>query len=182
MTTTIISNGSKWAGEAPDSVEDLLKVLEDNALDPRFEDFGNFVYEPDSNGVTRFFGNFFSLSHVFNLDTDEPETIKALTEAIKKNQDSEAYKEARDNWAGCEKCGGLTICTCDPQYTQNLYPNWKVYLLIAPSLSLGLSQPLGMHTKTRLDSLSQFNHQPGPRQTSGGKGQHEHPRHERRYP
>lgn len=39
----IISNGSKWAGEQPDSIEQLIKVLEQYPLDPTFEKYGNFI-------------------------------------------------------------------------------------------------------------------------------------------
>lgn len=35
--TLILSNGSKWAGQDPDSIQTLLDVLGDNVLDPMFE-------------------------------------------------------------------------------------------------------------------------------------------------
>ncbi|EBM5152882.1 pyruvate dehydrogenase, partial [Salmonella enterica subsp. enterica serovar Typhimurium] len=34
--TLILSNGSKWAGQDPDSIQTLLDVLGDNVLDPMF--------------------------------------------------------------------------------------------------------------------------------------------------
>lgn len=34
--TSIICNGSKWAGEAPDPIEKLLEVLKENTLEERF--------------------------------------------------------------------------------------------------------------------------------------------------
>lgn len=37
-------------------------------------------------GMTSFFGNFYTVSHVFNIDTDDEAIIKPLTEAIKANQ------------------------------------------------------------------------------------------------
>ena len=89
MTTTIISNGSKWAGEAPDIIDDLLEVLASQPLDRRFEMSGNFI-EP-FNGETRFWGNFLTVSHVFNIDTDEPDVIKRLTAAIRENQQRPDY-------------------------------------------------------------------------------------------
>ena len=108
MGTHIKSNGSKWAGESPDSIEDLLQVLATEPLDPRFEDFGGFCYPLDVPGIFvdpneegkhagewRFFGNFFKLSHVFNIDTDEPEVIQQLGEAIEANMMTEGYKKAR---------------------------------------------------------------------------------------
>jgi hypothetical protein len=99
MTTTIISNGSKWNGQDPDSIETLFKVLDMFALDRTFEKYGNFVIiEPVSeagehlvpNGV-RFFGNFAEISHVFSIDTDDPELIERLTAAIRKNQQRADY-------------------------------------------------------------------------------------------
>jgi len=113
----IISNGSKWAGETPDSVADLLLVLAAHPLDRKFEEFGNFVnaapltsaspagYDkngkmtyhqgpliyPDHPETARFFGNFAHLSHVFTIDTDEPEFISVLTAAIRANQKRPDY-------------------------------------------------------------------------------------------
>lgn len=90
---TITSNGSKWAGEAPDTIEDLCDVLTREPLDRSFECYGNFVITPDDEigGPTRFFGNFANLSHVFNIDTDEPKTIERLTSLIRANQQTTGY-------------------------------------------------------------------------------------------
>lgn len=95
MTTTIISNGSKWAGEQPDSIETLLHVLTTNPLDRTFEAFGNFVIDDDAPMI-RFFGNFFDLSHVFSIDTDEPDLIERLTAAIRTNQRRADYLSQDD--------------------------------------------------------------------------------------
>ena len=91
-TTTIISNGSKWYGEAPDSIDKLLEVLKDNTLDPRFSEYGNFII---ADGVSvRFFGNFLNLSHVFNIRTDDPSVIAKLTRAIRENLRRDDYRAA----------------------------------------------------------------------------------------
>ena len=110
MTTTIRSNGSKWAGEAPDTIETLLDVLEGRAhrfapnaerrfaLDPTFEEYGNFVYTDcglDGCTLTHFFGNFHELSHVFNIDTDDAALIERLTVAIRANQAWPEYAAAK---------------------------------------------------------------------------------------
>ena len=103
MTTTIQSNGSRWAGEQPATINELFEVLETHALDRTFEAFGNFVMvEPISehgvhlvpNGV-RFWGNFAELSHVFSVDTDDADLIERLTAAIRKNQQRPDYLSQR---------------------------------------------------------------------------------------
>jgi len=103
----IISNGSKWQGEPLDTIEQLLEVLSKHTLDPRFEGYGNFVradtpdiYIRDGHlhavpGAYKFFGNFLDVSHVFNIRTDEPEIIKALTAAIEANKQTQTYLDNR---------------------------------------------------------------------------------------
>lgn len=118
----ISSNGSKWAGESPDSLQDLFERLATHPLDPSFEDYGDFVmparsavhvrgYDEDGTFVdryddtgplhseapeaVRFWGNFFTVSAVFEIDTDEPELIARLTAAIRANQERPDYKAAK---------------------------------------------------------------------------------------
>ncbi len=92
MTTTIHSNGSKWAGQAPDPIELLEERLRTETLDPTFEDYGCFVSERE--GMTRFWGNFLTVSAVFQIDTDEPELIDRLSGLIEANRAMEQYREA----------------------------------------------------------------------------------------
>ncbi len=89
----IISNGSKWAGDLPDTLDQLCEVLQSNPLDRTFEDYGNFIIAPtvEHDAVVRFWGNFFNLSHVFSVDTDEPEIIERLTGLIRANQQRADY-------------------------------------------------------------------------------------------
>lgn len=95
MTTTINSNGSKWAGEAPDTIDDLLKALASNPLHWGFD--GNLIYPLENMpGTTRFCGNFLTVSHVFCIDTDEPDVIKKLTAAIRVNQQRPDYLDQPD--------------------------------------------------------------------------------------
>jgi hypothetical protein len=95
--TTITSNGSKWAGEEPDTIETLLEVLAEHPLDRRFEVYGNFIQKNprlangwgrvSDNPETRiFWGNFFTVSHVFHIETTDRELITRLTLAIRRNQ------------------------------------------------------------------------------------------------
>ena len=119
----IDSNGSHWAGARPDGIEALFERLASFPLNPDFEDYGNFitparlahptqdpdtlltVYEdagpiyPESPDALRFWGNFYELSAVFCIDTDEPELIERLTAAIRANQATPAYQAARSEIA-----------------------------------------------------------------------------------
>jgi hypothetical protein len=105
MPTIIRSNGSKWAGEQPDDIPALLDVLASTPLDRSFEAYGNF-YNPapgfcdqlgrhthpkEYEGLASFFGNFFCLSHVFNIYTNEPQVIADLLTAIDQNQHRTDY-------------------------------------------------------------------------------------------
>lgn len=106
----IMSCGSRWAGEEAGDIAELLNVLGKYRLDTKR--FGHFYsLDPCSwaynskwtpgcgephyvdgermyacDGVYRFFGNFEELSHVFNIDTNDPETIAALIAAIEANK------------------------------------------------------------------------------------------------
>ena len=101
----ICSNGSKWAGQKPDTIEELIKVLNTYTLDPSFEKYGNFInnnpqwlkpeYNEKYKGCIKFFGNFAEYSHVFYIITDEPEIIEILTVAINKNKETEEYKKIK---------------------------------------------------------------------------------------
>jgi len=104
----IQSNGSKWYGQEPDSIEELIQVLNKYSLDPTFEDYGNFIQlnpkwlKPEIaekyQGCAKFFGNFSSISHVFNIITDEPEIIQVLTNAINKNIQTKEYQVLRSEY------------------------------------------------------------------------------------
>lgn len=93
----IHSNGSKWAGEMPDSIEMLCEVLQQHPLDRTFEGYGNF-YEFDK-GIAYFFGNFFTLSHVFQIETDDAQTIARLTGLIDENRKRPDYLAQPDHKA-----------------------------------------------------------------------------------
>lgn len=82
MTTTIISNGSRWAGQEPASMADLIDVL---AMHPLDAQYAPFFHTSEATGATRFFGNFTTISHVFNIDTTDDDTITNLKSAIATN-------------------------------------------------------------------------------------------------
>lgn len=107
-------------GNTPEALKLLLHNLTHFALDPTFEEFGNFgpfpavgchIREaPDGSPVyipgdavhpahpfaVRFWGNFAHLSCVFQVDTDDAETIAFLVRLIAENRQTRAYKLARD--------------------------------------------------------------------------------------
>jgi hypothetical protein len=100
MSIKIISNGPGPA----QPLENLLALLETEPLDPRFEKFGNF-YEnyPDMADGSKsdvpfyFFGNFYAVSHVFQIEIDyaDQDAADTLLAAIYKNQATDAYKKAK---------------------------------------------------------------------------------------
>lgn len=98
----IISNGSKWAGQEPDTIEKLLTVLENNPLDDMFEKYGNFVmfdsiqYKSTGKKTWVFFGNFLTVSHVFNIKISDEQLAIMLARAIRKNQSKENYKNQKN--------------------------------------------------------------------------------------
>lgn len=89
----IISNGSKWAGEKPDTIERLMEVLQEYILDPRFDEerFGRFCYQL-STGVFHALGNLLDRSHVFSIRGTLDELLP-LAQRIKENT-RPAYQRA----------------------------------------------------------------------------------------
>jgi len=113
MTETIIeSNGSKWGGETPDSIDKLIDVLSKHTLEERFftwfettgkypEKIQRFPIEKITKasrferyeGYTLFFGNFETVSHVFRIYSNDPDVIEKLTKAIQNNDGWIKYYE-----------------------------------------------------------------------------------------
>lgn len=88
--TEILSNGSKWAGEKPDTIATLVRVLDAHPLARRrFQ--GRFI-EAVSHGRTEFRGNFLDASHVFCIRTDDPIVVRLLTQAIRRNRRRANYR------------------------------------------------------------------------------------------
>jgi hypothetical protein len=65
-TMKIISNGSRWAREAPDSVEKLIDVLGHHKLESTWKRNGQF-FNKIGDDEFQAFGNFTDLSHVFDI-------------------------------------------------------------------------------------------------------------------
>lgn len=101
----IKSNGSRWLGDEEGDIPELLEVLRTWKLDSRMFHHGFITVNPcqgipdphahgkyidgprlySCEGVHSFFGNFVEVSHVFSIDTNDAETIAALTSAIEAN-------------------------------------------------------------------------------------------------
>lgn len=85
--------GSKFAGSEPNTVEQLLQVLLEEPLNPKFEEYGNFVLDA-GDGIAHVWGNFFNYSHVFSIK-GTPDEVRPLVEAIRANQKTQAYRDAK---------------------------------------------------------------------------------------
>jgi hypothetical protein len=79
----ITSNGSKWYGQDPDSIEILKERLKKYDLDIcQFAVYGFVDYL--QNGNCRILGNFSQISAVFNIEGPEHQML-VLVDLIKKN-------------------------------------------------------------------------------------------------
>jgi hypothetical protein len=126
--TLILSNGSGCLSPST-GIQKLLDVLSEEVLDPMFEEFHcyrPYPYEPvakvkhgscsirDSwRGATAFFGNFATVSHVFNIVSRDPSVIGKLTTAISKNVQTDAYQRRAyklyADWHYAKTCDGYRL-------------------------------------------------------------------------
>ncbi len=83
----IISNGSKWLGQAPDTIEKLFHTLKNYPLDRHFDYYSHKLV----NGQISFHGNFANVSHVFHINTDEKWLINKLRRLIRFNKKRSDY-------------------------------------------------------------------------------------------
>lgn len=82
-------------GPGQQTVEAFLRRLSEYTLHPSFESHGNFVIEPEgTDGLVRVWGNFYDISAAFEFD-GTPEEVRPLVDAIRANQATPRYKEAR---------------------------------------------------------------------------------------
>lgn len=87
-------NGGDGVEKKAYAINVLFPLLEERTLDPMFEDYGNFIIKMPL-GTIVFWGNFYGYSHIFRIETDETYLINKLTDAIRKNQDTMAYKDLK---------------------------------------------------------------------------------------
>lgn len=90
-TTEIISNGSRWAGQANATLPELLTVMAEHPIAAHFRDL-LVSNVPGRLGFVCYLGNFEDLSHVFHIVTDDPEVCATMNAAIRANA-------ARFGWA-----------------------------------------------------------------------------------
>jgi hypothetical protein len=98
--TIIFANGPKGTAGEPETIEDLIKVLETEILNPRF---GTCRFVQGAEYC--FWGNFLIRNYPFHLVTDDVDLILKLSKAIDKNMETEAYQVA---WNGYTKWGDNT--------------------------------------------------------------------------
>lgn len=104
IMSQVTNPAAPWS-TIPDTLDNILQDLEEYALDPVFELYGDFVNPAPEwisqdaaekySGCTLIYGNFRELSHAFNLVTDEPEIINRLRDAIDENRKRPDYQQAR---------------------------------------------------------------------------------------
>ena len=103
MSIQIISNGSRWYGDEPASIAELIQVLADHPLDPTFECNGSGFVNDESGDSLRCFGNFHNHSHVFNIRGNRSE-LSDLVAAIAANIASPAYLDLLGNFTRYSNC------------------------------------------------------------------------------
>ena len=126
MTTTIHANGSKWAGQPPDDIEKLIAMLTAHPLDL---ELSSRTAEP---GWWTFRGNFQDVSHVFHVETDEPDLamrvgkayIRSWLRAHELNSEAierimEGMERERADWARIAKQNGW--------YSEPFYVHVRAY-------------------------------------------------------
>lgn len=92
-------------GQANDTIKELKETLKNYTLDPAFEPYGNFVnrapewenieYHERFKGCTTIFGNFLTLSHVFNIIADDELLISEIEELVAQNITRPEYQAAK---------------------------------------------------------------------------------------
>ena len=95
-STQIISNGSKWAGQAPDPIELLLERLSQYPLDPVFlcnrGEGTPYQNATEGSDLVTFAGNFTTFSGVFRIVTNDPALVAELTARIEANETVIAWR------------------------------------------------------------------------------------------
>lgn len=104
-TKFISKHPATWPASQPDTEERIIHYLNTHTLDPIFEDYGDFVdlnpkwltpsMARQYGGCVHFLGNFYDVSGVFDVVTNDPRLFVRLLEAIRRNQKTAAYAAAK---------------------------------------------------------------------------------------
>lgn len=89
IATRIHANGSRMHGEAPATIDDLLRIMEQHELQPWSK------ASTGEDGTWRFEGNFVSLSHVFHIETNDRDVLQKLREAFRRQAEARVAKLSR---------------------------------------------------------------------------------------
>lgn len=108
--TEIIANGSKWNGQAPDSIYVLKENLKKYTLVNNGKGFPTIYKSNFDKSITCFSGNFCEYSACFRINTNDVVLIKELKALIAKNKRTFHYINQAE-WITkditCPKCGTM---------------------------------------------------------------------------
>lgn len=121
--TVIISNGSKFAGQKPDSVETLFRRLQKYTLEPSLAPHAARAQGPHldtyfmPDGTLHARGNFREVSAGFSILTSNADLADTLTKLIAANLATPEYRRIWREYVadcGCVKCRPVrpVECTC----------------------------------------------------------------------
>lgn len=107
METVIISYGAK-------DINDFIEKLKKYILDPRFEQYGNFIKKnpkfPKNPELTKkykgwysLFGNFYDYSNAFSILISDDKLASKIRRLIRKNQNNPEYIKAKNEIIESEK-------------------------------------------------------------------------------
>ena len=97
-----------------ENIDDFIEKLKKYTLDPRFEQYGNFMVKnpkfPENPQMTEeykgwysLFGNFYDYSNAFSILFFDDTLARKIRRLIRKNQNSEAYIKAKNEILESEK-------------------------------------------------------------------------------
>ena len=97
-----------------ENIDDFIEKLKKYTLDPRFEQYGNFMVKnpkfpknprmtEEYKGWYSLFGNFYDYSNAFSILFFDDTLARKIRRLIRKNQNSEAYIKAKNEILESEK-------------------------------------------------------------------------------
>lgn len=97
-----------------ENIDDFIEKLKKYTLDPRFEQYGNFMVKnpkfpknpqmtEEYKGWYSLFGNFYDYSNAFSILFFDDTLARKIRRLIRKNKNSEAYIKAKNEIFESEK-------------------------------------------------------------------------------